>query len=33
MMYGKSMYFDVTKAKDELSWKPLFSNKNDFRKL
>ncbi|MDP6126442.1 MAG: hypothetical protein QGH20_11900, partial [Candidatus Latescibacteria bacterium] len=24
--YGRSMYFDITKAKDELEWAPEFSN-------
>lgn len=27
LMYGKSMYFDVSKAKDELNWHPAYSNK------
>ena len=27
MMYGKSMYFDIAKAKKELKWEPKFSNK------
>jgi nucleoside-diphosphate-sugar epimerase len=26
LMYGKSMYFDITKAKTELGWRPKFSN-------
>ncbi len=26
LMYGRSMYFDITKAKDELEWAPEFSN-------
>ncbi len=30
LMYGKSMYFDVTKAKSELGWKPRFSNDEMF---
>lgn len=27
LMYGKSMYFDISKAKSELNWTPLYSNK------
>ena len=27
MMYGKSMYFDITKAQKELKWEPKYSNK------
>jgi nucleoside-diphosphate-sugar epimerase len=30
MMYGKSLYFDITKAKMELGWKPKFSNNEMF---
>jgi nucleoside-diphosphate-sugar epimerase len=26
LMYGRSMYFDVTKAKRQLNWKPRYSN-------
>jgi nucleoside-diphosphate-sugar epimerase len=26
LMYGRSMYFDITKAKTELNWQPKFSN-------
>lgn len=26
LMYGKSMYFDLSKAKNELGWKPKYSN-------
>ena len=26
LMYGRSLYFDITKAKKELDWKPNFSN-------
>lgn len=27
LMYGKSLYFDVSKAKNELGWQPEYSNK------
>jgi nucleoside-diphosphate-sugar epimerase len=30
LMYGRSMYFDVTKAKTGLGWKPRFSNDEMF---
>lgn len=30
LMYGRSMYFDVTKAKTELGWQPRFSNNEMF---
>ena len=30
LMYGKSMYFDLTKAKNELGWNPKFSNTEMF---
>lgn len=30
LLYGRSMYFDVTKAKIELGWKPRFSNEEMF---
>jgi nucleoside-diphosphate-sugar epimerase len=30
MMYGRSLYFDITKAKMELDWKPKFSNNEMF---
>ncbi len=26
LMYGRSMYFDITKAKNELGWQPQYSN-------
>jgi nucleoside-diphosphate-sugar epimerase len=26
LMYGRSMYFDITKAKHELGWQPRYSN-------
>jgi hypothetical protein len=26
LMYGRSLYFDITKAQTELGWKPRFSN-------
>ena len=31
IMYGKSMYFDISKAKVELDWKPRYSNNEMFR--
>jgi dTDP-D-glucose 4,6-dehydratase len=30
LMYGRSMYFDVTRAKSELNWQPKFSNEEMF---
>ena len=30
LMYGRSMYFDITKAKTELGWQPRFSNQEMF---
>ena len=30
LMYGKSMYFDVSKAKSDLGWQPRFSNQEMF---
>jgi nucleoside-diphosphate-sugar epimerase len=27
LMYGRSMYFDISKCKQELNWKPKYSNK------
>ncbi len=30
MMYGRSMYFDVSKARTELGWQPKFSNEEMF---
>ena len=30
LMYGRSMYFDITKAKNELKWKPIHSNEEMF---
>ena len=27
LMYGRSMYFDISKAKKELNWAPEYSNK------
>ena len=30
MMYGRSLYFDITKAKTELSWQPKYSNNEMF---
>ena len=30
LMYGRSMYFDITKAKTELGWAPRFSNDEMF---
>ena len=31
LMYGRSMYFDINKAKNELSWQPKFSNDEMFK--
>lgn len=31
LMYGRSMYFDCSKAKRELGWRPLYSNNDMFR--
>ncbi|HYQ70319.1 MAG TPA: NAD-dependent epimerase/dehydratase family protein, partial [Gammaproteobacteria bacterium] len=31
LMYGRSMYFDITRAKTELNWSPEFSNTEMFR--
>lgn len=31
LMYGRSMYFDISKAKTELSWQPKYSNNEMFR--
>lgn len=30
LMYGNSMYFDISKAKRELGWTPRFSNEEMF---
>lgn len=30
LMYGRSMYFDVSRAKSELNWQPKFSNEEMF---
>lgn len=30
LMYGRSMYFDISKAKNELNWQPKFSNDEMF---
>jgi nucleoside-diphosphate-sugar epimerase len=30
MMYGRSLYFDITKAKTDLGWQPRFSNNEMF---
>jgi nucleoside-diphosphate-sugar epimerase len=30
LMYGRSLYFDITKAQTELGWKPRFSNNEMF---
>jgi len=30
LMYGRSMYFDISKAKSELGWQPRFSNEEMF---
>ncbi len=31
LMYGRSMYFDISKAKSELGWEPKYSNVAMFR--
>ncbi len=31
LMYGRDMYFDITKARTELSWEPKFSNDEMFK--
>jgi nucleoside-diphosphate-sugar epimerase len=31
LMYGRSMYFDINKAKSELGWTPLYSNTEMFK--
>ena len=31
LMYGRSMYFDISKAKNELSWEPKYSNDMMFK--
>ena len=28
LMYGRSLYFDTSKAENELKWQPLYSNKD-----
>ncbi|MDB6055275.1 MAG: UDP-glucose 4-epimerase, partial [Verrucomicrobiales bacterium] len=30
LMYGRSMYFDITRAKQELGWQPRYSNNEMF---
>ena len=30
LMYGRSMYFDIHKTKEELNWKPKYSNNEMF---
>jgi nucleoside-diphosphate-sugar epimerase len=30
LMYGRSLYFDIAKAKSELGWQPRFSNNEMF---
>ena len=30
LMYGRSLYFDISKAKNELGWRPKFSNEQMF---
>jgi len=30
LMYGRSMYFDITKARTELGWQPKYSNEEMF---
>lgn len=31
MMYGRSMFFDITKAREDLGWQPRYSNDDMFR--
>ena len=31
LMYGRSMYFDISKAKNHLKWKPKYSNDAMFK--
>jgi nucleoside-diphosphate-sugar epimerase len=31
LMYGRSMYFDISKAKNDLGWQPKYSNNEMFR--
>ncbi|HVU37827.1 MAG TPA: hypothetical protein VHC95_05790, partial [Opitutales bacterium] len=30
LMYGRSLYFDIAKARTELGWKPQYSNEEMF---